>query len=99
MAEAEARKLASTAFITSPAVNRTRNTIARVACCGSGRLGRPASEYGRLRHGDGDSEGGNRCRKGLVLTILFPAPGAASTEHDRLIANKLKEGYREVSTG
>ena len=33
-------------------------------------LGRPASESGRLRHGDGDSEGGNRCRRGLVLTIL-----------------------------
>jgi hypothetical protein len=33
-------------------------------------LGRPASECGKLRHGDGDSEGGNRCRRGLVLTIL-----------------------------
>jgi hypothetical protein len=36
-------------------------------------LGRPASECGRLRHGDGNSEGAtaaNRCRRGLVLTIL-----------------------------
>jgi hypothetical protein len=33
-------------------------------------LGRPASECGKLRNGDGDSEGGNRCRSGLVLTIL-----------------------------
>jgi len=39
--------------------------------CGSGFWGRPASESGRLRHGDGDSEGGNRCRRGLVLTILL----------------------------
>jgi hypothetical protein len=35
-----------------------------------GLLGRPASESGRLRHGDGDPEGGNRVRRGLVLTIL-----------------------------
>ena len=36
------------------------------------------SENGRLRHRDGDSEGGNRCRRGLVLTILLrPAPPAA----------------------
>src|SRR6266436_1625466 len=48
VAEAEARKLASTALITSPAINRTRNTIARVACCGNGRLGRRASESGTL---------------------------------------------------
>ena len=33
-------------------------------------VGRSASESGRLRHGDGGSEGGNRCRRGLVLTIL-----------------------------
>jgi len=57
------------------------------------------SESGSLRHWDGGHEEGDRYRRGLVLTILFPAPGAASTEHDRLIANKLKEGYREVSTG
>jgi hypothetical protein len=36
----------------------------------SGLLGGPASENGKLRHGDGDSEGGNRCRRGLVLTTL-----------------------------
>ena len=41
-----------------------------------GLLGRPVSESGRLRHGDGDPEGGNRCRRGLVLTILSAAAGA-----------------------
>jgi hypothetical protein len=40
--------------------------------CGIGSWGRPASESGRLRHGDGEPEGGNRCRRGLVLTILYP---------------------------
>src|SRR5690349_16781549 len=35
-----------------------------------GLPGRPASESGRLRHGDGGHEGGSRCRSGRVLTIL-----------------------------
>ena len=33
-------------------------------------LGWPVSESGRLRHRDVDAEGGNRCRRGLALTIL-----------------------------
>jgi tRNA 2-thiouridine synthesizing protein A len=28
------------------------------------------SEYGRLCHGDGGHEGGDRCRRGLTLAIL-----------------------------
>jgi len=35
-----------------------------------GLLGRPASENGSLRHGDGDPEGDDRRRRGLVLAIL-----------------------------
>jgi len=34
-------------------------------------LGRPVSESGRLCHGDGSHEGGERCRRGLVLPILI----------------------------
>jgi hypothetical protein len=57
-------------------------------------LGGPASENGRLRHGDGDSEGGNRCRRGLVLTTLSPAhhgqPDVASRDYNsRLRARQL----------
>jgi hypothetical protein len=37
----------------------------------SGSLRRSASESGSLRYRDGDLEGGNRCRRGLVLTILL----------------------------
>ena len=33
-------------------------------------LARPASESGRLRHRDGDHEGGDRCRRAFVLPIL-----------------------------
>ena len=33
-------------------------------------LGWPVSESGRLRHGDGDPEGGNGSRRGLVLDTL-----------------------------
>jgi hypothetical protein len=36
------------------------------------RARRSMSDNGRLRHGDGDPTGGNRCRRGLVLTILMP---------------------------
>ena len=32
--------------------------------------GRPVSEYGRLCHGEGGHEGGHRCRRALMLTIL-----------------------------
>ena len=39
------------------------------------------SESGRLRHGDGDSEGGNRCRRGLMLTILAPTSARSVTSH------------------
>jgi hypothetical protein len=35
-------------------------------------LGRPASENGRLCHGNGGHQGGARCRRALVLTILYP---------------------------
>jgi hypothetical protein len=33
-------------------------------------LGRRVSEYGRLCHGDGGHEGGDRRRRALMLTIL-----------------------------
>ncbi len=38
--------------------------------CGSGRLGRPASESGRLRRRDGGHEGGDRRRKVLMLACM-----------------------------
>ena len=41
-----------------------------VGPCGRGSWGGRPSESGRLRHGDGDPEGGDRRRRGLVLTIL-----------------------------
>jgi hypothetical protein len=37
-------------------------------------LGGPASENGRLRQGTGTPKGGNRCRRGLVLTTLLEVP-------------------------
>jgi hypothetical protein len=33
-------------------------------------LGRPGSEHGRLCHGAGGPEGGGRCRRAFMLTIL-----------------------------
>ena len=41
-------------------------------------LGRPVSEYGRLCHGDGGHEWGDRRRRVLMLPILtlFPTPSA-----------------------
>ena len=35
-----------------------------------GLLGRPVSEYGKLCHGDGRHEWGDRYRRALMLTIL-----------------------------
>jgi len=35
-------------------------------------LGRPASEYGRLCHGDGAHDGGARCRRVLMLPTVQP---------------------------
>jgi DNA-binding transcriptional ArsR family regulator len=43
--------------------------------------GRPASDNGGLCHGDGGHEGGHRCRRALMLTILrraFPCLGGSS---------------------
>jgi Oxidoreductase NAD-binding domain len=39
--------------------------------CGIGSWGRPASESGRLCHGDGATRGGDRCRSVLMLPTLF----------------------------
>ena len=47
--------------------------IAIAGGCGSGSwalLGRPVSEYGKLCHGDGGHEWGDRYRMALMLTIL-----------------------------
>src|ERR1700675_437794 len=38
-------------------------------------LGRPASEYGRLCHGDGGHEGGRPCPRALMLAILLDGLG------------------------
>jgi hypothetical protein len=40
-------------------------------------LGGPASENGRLCHGDGATKGGDRCRRGLKLAILSPLCSAS----------------------
>lgn len=40
------------------------------AGCWPRLLGRPVSEPGRLCHGEGDHEGGGRCRRACRLTIL-----------------------------
>jgi hypothetical protein len=42
-------------------------------------LGGPASESGRLRQGTGTPKGGNRCRRGLVLTTLSTSRITACT--------------------
>jgi hypothetical protein len=52
--------------------------------CGGGSRGRPVSESGRLRHGDGGHEGGDRRRRVLVLPTL-------STMHS-LSSPKQKKG-------
>ena len=44
----------------------------------SALLGRSASEYGTLCHGDGAHEGGDRYRRVLMLAILSSAERAAS---------------------
>jgi hypothetical protein len=41
-----------------------------------GFLGRPASEYGRLCHGDGAHDGGARSRRGLSCPSSQPADSA-----------------------
>jgi hypothetical protein len=38
--------------------------------------GRPVSESGSLRHGDGDPQGGDHHRRGLVLATLLSSPCA-----------------------
>jgi hypothetical protein len=38
--------------------------------CGIGSWGRPASDNGRLCQGAGGHEGGHRCRRACMLTIL-----------------------------
>jgi hypothetical protein len=44
--------------------------LARMPSRGSGLLGRPASESGRLCHGDGGHEGGDRYRR--VANVGYP---------------------------
>jgi hypothetical protein len=39
-------------------------------CCAIGLLGRPVSECGRLRHGDGGHARGDRRRRVLMLPSL-----------------------------
>ena len=41
--------------------------------CGSGFWGRPASESGTLRHGDGAHGRSDRCRRSFVLPCMKPA--------------------------
>ena len=57
-------------------------------------LGRPVSEYGRLCHGNGGHEWGDRHRRALMLAILkdcegarthnFPVAAVASRRGDRV---------------
>jgi hypothetical protein len=47
-----------------------RFTVAPFESCGSGFWGRPASESGTLRHGDGAHGPTDRCRRSFVLPTL-----------------------------
>jgi hypothetical protein len=45
---------------------------------------RPVSECGRLRHGDGDHEGGNRRRRVLMLPSLTQVPVSSRLTYFRI---------------
>src|SRR3984893_15165156 len=74
-------------------------------------LGRPVSESGRLCHGNGGQEGGDRYRRVLMLAILSVPLAASTTPHHTQHAlrsptmsrpfifvstNKVREGERET---
>jgi len=46
-------------------------------CAVASAPGRPASDNGRLCHGAGGPEGGGRCRRAFMLTILQIAVAAS----------------------
>jgi hypothetical protein len=56
-------------------------------------LGRPMSEYGGLCHGDGGHEGGGRCRRAFMLTIL------SAQCHGRPRGNTLERSGPRLRTG
>jgi MFS family permease len=56
-------------------------------------LGRPASESGRLCHGAGGPEGGRRCRRAFMLTILLREGG----DRERLAVRA--RNHRQVRRG
>jgi len=89
-----------------PAVAAPRHIIG-AARCGIRLLGRPASEYGRSCHGDGGHEGGGRCRRAFMLTILLLLPREAHSKPPiyssgqtialNLVAlNDQRDGHRRV---
>jgi len=73
----------------SPGVKTTFSCAAAVSRIGRALwqrlLRRSASESGRLRQGAGDSEGGNRCRRGLVLAMILQSRAALQRSLDAFL--------------